>query len=299
MLGSYADIEKLMFPLDADGITVGIDGGARPNILINTKLHPVRQRFTLAHELGHILIPWHTGTIISHTAREISDEAKLEYREMEAEANKFAAELLLPTTWIEKLFKQYESFSSFLNRIIDDSGASLDASLIKVFNTINGRIILADVDSSNELIRSFQSRCMPSMELPIETDLMKNAPFRSARFLEKFDIRGRSFIAWDYPDTLVVESDDREWREILENILLDCDIKPLQPSINAVLPSVYQRNKELSRESIVTKVIMAYEGRSKFKCFTQHASFEQYVVKRVDELINKNLTKPSSGRAKA
>jgi len=62
----YGDVEIIPFPIVADGVTVGIGGAERPQILVNSSAPETRRNFTLAHELGHIVIPWHTGTIVSH-----------------------------------------------------------------------------------------------------------------------------------------------------------------------------------------------------------------------------------------
>lgn len=58
---TYADI-----PFDgADGISLNIKvPGEYPHVIVNENNPLVRQRFTLAHELGHVLIPWHTGNIV-------------------------------------------------------------------------------------------------------------------------------------------------------------------------------------------------------------------------------------------
>jgi Zn-dependent peptidase ImmA (M78 family) len=69
-------------------------------VAINADHHPVRQRFTLAHELGHL----HLG----HQPRIelVSDVFGSATDPQEAEANYFAAEFLAPrhglTTWLEE-----------------------------------------------------------------------------------------------------------------------------------------------------------------------------------------------------
>ena len=115
LVKNYADIEEHHFPFDADGVTIGIGGDKKPQILINSSPPMTRKKFTLAHELGHIIIPWHTGTIVSHINPE---GANLEYREMESEANQFAAELLIPKGWLLNLQNNFTSAESFLKKIV-------------------------------------------------------------------------------------------------------------------------------------------------------------------------------------
>lgn len=53
----YGALEYLNLPYGVDGITIGIGGAARPSILIDASAPPIRRKFTLAHEIGHIVIP--------------------------------------------------------------------------------------------------------------------------------------------------------------------------------------------------------------------------------------------------
>jgi IrrE N-terminal-like domain len=76
----------------------------RGKILVNRRSMPERQRYTIGHELGHFLNPWHqppseegfrcTGMDMVRTEARSGDRAA----QMEVEANIFAAELLLPRT---------------------------------------------------------------------------------------------------------------------------------------------------------------------------------------------------------
>ncbi len=61
-----------------------------------------RQRFTISHELGHFLIRTHTGNR-QCTAKDLS-ERRIDSadRRREAEANRFAAGLLMPKPWFER-----------------------------------------------------------------------------------------------------------------------------------------------------------------------------------------------------
>ncbi|MDQ3629770.1 MAG: ImmA/IrrE family metallo-endopeptidase [Actinomycetota bacterium] len=61
------------------------------SIYIDTSLHARRKRFTQAHEIAHLMIPWH------ETAFRIDDERQLFFdteNELEAEANAAAAHIL-------------------------------------------------------------------------------------------------------------------------------------------------------------------------------------------------------------
>jgi Zn-dependent peptidase ImmA (M78 family) len=71
-----------------------------PIVLLNSSLAPVRQRFTLAHEYGHHCLQH--GVAVDPTIDLGSKEWK------EAEANQFAAELLLPRVGVEWWLQSHE-----------------------------------------------------------------------------------------------------------------------------------------------------------------------------------------------
>ena len=71
---------------------------------VNSKHHPNRQRFTIAHELGHYLL--HAGNEV-HVDRQFvvmrRDQRSSEGTDVhEMEANLFAAELLMPEEFLEQ-----------------------------------------------------------------------------------------------------------------------------------------------------------------------------------------------------
>jgi Zn-dependent peptidase ImmA (M78 family) len=68
---------------------------------INKSHHPVRQRFSLAHELGHFFLDHPTVDEILP-----DDLEMIERKTYEAEADEFAGELLVPRELLKELLKQ-------------------------------------------------------------------------------------------------------------------------------------------------------------------------------------------------
>lgn len=58
-----------------------------------------RQRFTIGHELGHFLLPWHRQSQFNCKPQDLSFGAKTGW---EIEANRFSAELLMPRSLVMK-----------------------------------------------------------------------------------------------------------------------------------------------------------------------------------------------------
>ena len=97
-LGISVNYERL--DNDVSGLLLLENGVAR--VAINQSHHRNRQRFTLAHEIGHVLLHA-TGDRVFVDRRFFRNEwsSKGELRE-EIEANAFAASLLMPRSLIEQ-----------------------------------------------------------------------------------------------------------------------------------------------------------------------------------------------------
>ena len=69
LLEHYADLLILPIPFEGiDGISMHLKvPGRTPRVIVNENNSENRLRFTMAHELGHVIIPWHVGMIIDIT----------------------------------------------------------------------------------------------------------------------------------------------------------------------------------------------------------------------------------------
>lgn len=126
---ALAELEKLC--IKYEGNQVGIDGLAQldaepPIITLNSEqTYRPRIRFTLAHEIGHVKIPWHTGVIGCSTDNPyVYVQAKKQIDSQELEANAFASELLIPREWLQQKVDIASDFSTLLDQIMRETGAS-------------------------------------------------------------------------------------------------------------------------------------------------------------------------------
>ncbi len=115
-------------PLErCEGMLVRIKGTARGAIAIRTSIREnSRKLFTIAHELGHLLLPGHddSGVCTSDAIESWSGEL----RAKEREANAFAAELLMPATAVLQCVGQGEPSLRLIEKISDSFKTSLTAS---------------------------------------------------------------------------------------------------------------------------------------------------------------------------
>ena len=127
----YANLDD-----DCSGVLIKRDGGTAV-IGINWEHHRNRQRFTLAHELGHYVLEHEGGTFIDKGAYaqfrdEDSHSGKISE---ERQANQFAAALLMPAHLVEKRFEDRvldPSDQAALEELASDFQVSPQAMMIRL-----------------------------------------------------------------------------------------------------------------------------------------------------------------------
>lgn len=108
------------WPDDMSGLT----NRTEKTIRINKKHPPLRQRFSLAHELGHICLDH--DTILPHR---IVEETLS--REFEKEADEFASELLMPIQMFKAAFNSTPDLET-LEQLFQVSTSAVSVRLLKL-----------------------------------------------------------------------------------------------------------------------------------------------------------------------
>lgn len=181
-LGLHVPVEQIaerldiigIEPLTTDGFLGGLlTTGARKNgiILVKEGLGAGRRRFTIAHELGHFLITTHKPTVEGQFLCDKSAFASWNPKEqraalrMEAEANRFAAALLMPPTHVRKLIDQekYASLSAVL-QLADKCEVSKEAAS-RCFVEYCAENVAILITKNGHLIRSYRGRSFPRLSL--------------------------------------------------------------------------------------------------------------------------------------
>jgi Zn-dependent peptidase ImmA (M78 family) len=100
-LAEKLGIEVVPDHLEPDVSGMLYRGQGRAIILVNKLNAPIRQRFTVAHEIGHFVL--HPGDAFVDF-RDTRSSTGLDRHEREA--NRFAADLLMPEEWVYEAFKE-------------------------------------------------------------------------------------------------------------------------------------------------------------------------------------------------
>lgn len=149
---------------------VGIDGLCKlqknpPKIILNTDMtFEPRRRFTMAHEIGHICIPWHTGIdLCSLDNPYIKIQGQQMVNTQELEANIFASELLMPTEWLKQTFElNTENLSDLVKEICSAANTSIMACFYALENVLpTGELFFVKTDIGEfwKPFRSVDTNC--------------------------------------------------------------------------------------------------------------------------------------------
>lgn len=287
LVSRFADIEHARFPFPADGISVKLKSAERPRIIINSDNPPTRQKFTLAHELGHVLIPWHIGTICSHIDGDFDEEN--EYYRQEGEANRFASELLVPAAWVDSLFRNSRDPAKTLKEILDATGISPPAAIIKLMQCIPPGFVCTE--RYTEGVTQYHSSAGTAISPPYESD-----PDCVARYDNLADGRyslkhGHYHFRWWYfshEHDLPSEKLQRPWREALADILQAVSPEQrrfAQQSLNGIIASASQNRGSIEEayRYIVSRVV----GAEYAPVVIGHPDFRPFVMARLEELHRK------------
>lgn len=131
------NVEIRPFALGAEVSGVLYRDGARKVIVVNQRHSDLRQRFTIAHELGHLMLhkgePVHVDEGFRLNLRDPRSATAEEVEEVEA--NAFAANLLMPAEWLRRdvMAEQLDpSDEDTLRRLATRYGVSLHAMALRL-----------------------------------------------------------------------------------------------------------------------------------------------------------------------
>jgi len=114
-----------------DGALIRVVGRPRGKIAINANIRePGRKRFTLAHELGHYVLPSHARQSVACGSAEI-ERWTTGMSQAELEANRFAAALLMPKPLIVEALRPEPSLEQ-ARRIAAECQVSLTAAAYRL-----------------------------------------------------------------------------------------------------------------------------------------------------------------------
>lgn len=293
LIREYATLIYKYIPITGvDGVCINLKTpGKKPKIVVNSNLPPARQVFTLAHELGHLIIPWHTGTIVDDIYN--NSHKQILYAIIEQEANHFAAEILMPYNWVRSQYNLSKDISNLYKTIVDTVNVSAQASAIKIAQVLRPEIIYLAVKNG------YIINC--GKTLKTSTSLPKNGSKFSINIfphISSHTIYNNNGVDYHWIDlkgsiSICVDDDPRSWKDILNDIAIEINpiegIEKFKKSINGKVSFANGLVKS-SGDYTVENVITACYYRLTNNCpkeFTSHKDFKKFIKLRSEGFVNK------------
>lgn len=284
---SYADVTFKRIPFDGvDGLCLNLKTpNKQTKIIIDTTISESRKNFTLAHELGHVIIPWHLGNIIDFNV-EYSELQNYLYSIYEGEANRFAAELLMPREWVSEILNTNEIDES-QKIIIHLSKVSALAAALKIIDVTDLNICLYVVVNDKIILTKKSHSCVTFTQNKsnyFDENFHSNVPNEEFIF-----INGTEKYHWiKFKNTkFKILRNDKTWREILDEILIDTNLQEKKGSINGIISHENGRlmNSKLhTKENLYTNCLMRLK-RDELIHFYEHPKFEEFLITRIEDFF--------------
>lgn len=294
----YADIEEDDIPARVDAILLDQSRRrARPLIVLQRTTPPTRKVFTLAHELGHIILPWQCGTFALHTDSFI-EALPVFYDDVESEANRFASEILMPRDWILEL--TLKPFSPVdVVKTLKKTGVSTLAACFGLIRHLPAGYVFAEVNSENMITYSARSPGTVADALAAKSKLDPSHYGKVAS--ETYSsLNGPNKIYWWHladklaPPPLLL--DVRSSREVLVSIydelgLLEEVRKKLDMSIAGIVGHSNGIRLNGNGGDLYTIMKTRFLGRESLRAITNHPDFEVFLSKKAEELNSRPLSR--------
>jgi hypothetical protein len=292
---SFADLAFKDFPVNIDGLCLDIKvPGKRPKVWVARSAPPVRRRFTLAHEVGHIIIPWHRGTIVDDVESPRSGE-KSRYHEMEAEANRFAAELLMPSVWTAALSERTDHAAGLMHSIREIANVSFPAAFLKAARFGRPGFVGAEV-RDGVIVRSVRTPRTDS-KAPLAGSLVESVDMPAAYPPQIISGADASYYWWQIQEHVSDPGGETQnWRATLEMMLQEIPTEfraKTRQSVNAIIGLAIGREpKGGDVNRIYRRGLEAAQNRHSenqwVRYILTHSQFNDYVLARARDRALQN-----------
>ncbi len=280
-----ADTELIDFPFDVDGLCLPF-AQPRPRLLINKSQAETRRRFTLAHELGHLLIPWHVGALGCHSDEPSGNSDDHVYALAEYEANRFASELLAPLAWVQRMMRPRTDVSDAIVSIAGDAGISRLAAAVAINRALPKGHVLVYVSATGSVQFALKSRGT-AVPLPPKGQAIPDELVRLASSVLSVSVPGGCSICCIAIETPSVgRKPKRPANDILNAILNEHEMKQYSARINGIIGSGNSRELQ-SADEIYGVLLQRFVGRVDLTSVTDDPRFDTFLRAKSHELAQR------------
>jgi len=300
LASKYAILKYTPIPMDIDGVCADLKvTGKKTRIYVNSETPPKRQRFTLAHEIGHVIIPWHTGTVFDLTTLSESD-CSVEYWEMEHEANSFATELLMPSSWVEvEVEANLEDIYKLHKTIVNEADVSNIAACLRLIQFLPPGYMFVAVDHGSYVQYSGKSNntIAPVPSRGTRLNLKKQYTHSIKNYVIETSSAVYYWLHLPIEIGLPNSHECCDWRTRLKEIFKSLKFESskqqkMTQQLNGVLGfanSVIKR-EVITKEKLYGACIQRLEQKEHLAPLYQHPDFPDFLVAKINDLVAKVST---------
>ncbi|MDO9378653.1 MAG: ImmA/IrrE family metallo-endopeptidase [Nocardioidaceae bacterium] len=290
LLSQFCDVVQDDFLGNADAVMYGLLEESKPLLLLNPQKSEQRIRFTLAHELAHLLIPWHVGTIECHPLSndydgtnqpaEESSSSSRGYRSLEDEADRFASRILVPRRFLDTL-RGLSVREACVE--LESTNVSATAAMRAYSDSLSPGYALLVV-SDNDTVISWHmapQTVSPGFRRGVVVD---PAWLSTAVDRGRATYRNRSVI-WMRSVTSLDESVSVPWRTLLDELLDGQQLRPpareaLWKTINGVAASANSASATSDPSAVAAAILNAAARRPELVQVVADPRFKQFAIAR-------------------
>jgi hypothetical protein len=232
-------------------------------------------------------VPWHTGNIFD--AIDAGDGGDFEYWEMEAEANRFASELLLPTEWVRAQGQLYSDPARALREISRRADVSGSSAAIKLIACLNPGYVYAETQDGVVVRAGASPRTSVTVPQRGVVDLSGYFPMAGSK--SSVSIGYSDFYWWNLnvSETKIDNVPTESWRELLDIILSDIaivgDVAAFRRSLNGVVAAAngglaYNRNPNGIRNACAQRLHIRANEDARYAALISHPRFADFLTAR-------------------
>ena len=285
LVEQFATIRKDEIPGDCDAVVIS-RSNSTPLIVLNRDRSQRRQTFTLAHELGHLVIPWHMGTFAccSDFVSEFSDSA---YAGVESEANRFASELLLPRRWLAVIVKKSKGLREAIS-MASKSGVSSQALCLGLIEVLPPGYLFASLDEKDHVLLSGGSPGTMARR-PTRGEAISIDQYNSLASNHLFH-DGIHWWRFSQAQSVPNIKDARSSGLVLTDICRELKIfgasaEKAMWSINGIIGATNSALRSRDASGLFAALRQRFLDRKELHRIVEHKDFEIFLVHRVRELI--------------
>lgn len=293
LLESYATVIFKSIPIEGvSGVAVNIKiPGKTPLVIINQDTTATRQQFTMAHELGHLVIPWHVGIKIDEGGN--YDDSEDSYSLLEKEADRFATELLMPSSFVNETTSRSSDLAKAHKEICRRLKVSPQAAAIQISNTLSAGVIYCAV-KNGRVTYSGKTKGTPD-RAPYRNEVSDEKWYPLAVKRSVWTITDLSIYWWEMVPNLSASARENalDWTKLLNEMVVFIESGQEQDqykkSINGIISSVNSKKRHTD-DYTLESLLMACHQRfdvEEHAALRNHPNFDNFLTLRLQEFLNR------------